>query len=295
MEKGESMDMQAMAILNEDNHKGVSNTVSLIVASTFIAVLITLIVNNSGATQNVSGGNAPWEEFYSVFGMIYAIVSGFLLVEVLNRFNKLSEVVEAELNAISDVRDFLIYVDGQEENKTSVKKELQEYVHSVATVEWRTMNDDYAVLNSDTSKELYDIMYAVNQIDVNNESDKEALHFLIEKMSSITTLRTERISIANQQLPPRLKHLLVYMSAVLVAAFVINSGMELWIHCFMVGSITACVHLLYTVIADLNTPFTGIWTISVQPLIELYLSFDEDDGNSPTAASEIIGKIKPEN
>ena len=279
----------AMDVINQENQTQVTGALLPIIVSTLAAMSIALWLNVGDYTASVSKGLAPWEEFYSVFGMIYAIVSGFLLVEVLNRFNKLSEVVEAELNAISDVRDFLPYVDGQEDIKQSVKKELQEYVHSVATVEWSTMNDDYAVLNSDTSKELYDVMHAVNKVEVNNESDREALHFLISEMSSITSLRTERISIANQQLPPRLKHLLVYMSVVLVAAFVINAGMEPWIHCFMVGSITACVHLLYIVIADLNTPFTGLWTISVSPLIELYLTFDE---TKLSDREELIEKIR---
>ena len=279
----------AMDVINQENRTQVTGALLPIIVSTLAAMSIALWLNVGDYTASVSRGLAPWEEFYSVFGMIYAIVSGFLLVEVLNRFNKLSEVVEAELNAISDVRDFLLYVDGQEDIKQSVKKELQEYVHSVATVEWSTMNDDYAVLNSDTSKELYDVMHAVNKVEVNNESDREALHFLISEMSSITSLRTERISIANQQLPPRLKHLLVYMSVVLVAAFVINAGMEPWIHCFMVGSITACVHLLYIVIADLNTPFTGLWTISVSPLIELYLTFDE---TKLSEREELIEKIR---
>ena len=279
----------AMDVINQQNQTQVTGALLPIIVSTLAAMSIALWLHVGDHTASVSRGLAPWEEFYSVFGMIYAIVSGFLLVEVLNRFNKLSEVVEAELNAISDVRDFLLYVDGQEDIKQSVKKELQEYVHSVATVEWSTMNDDYAVLNSDTSKELYDVMHAVNKVEVNNESDREALHFLISEMSSITSLRTERISIANQQLPPRLKHLLVYMSLVLIAAFVINAGMEPWIHCFMVGSITACVHLLYIVIADLNTPFTGLWTISVSPLIELYLTFDE---TKLSDREELIEKIR---
>ena len=279
----------AMSIVNQENQNQVTGALVPIIVSTLAAMSIAFWLNVGDHTASVSRGLAPWEEFYSVFGMIYAIVSGFLLVEVLNRFNKLSEVVEAELNAISDVRDFLLYVDGQDDIKQSVKKELQEYVHSVATVEWSTMNDDYAVLNSDTSKELYDVMHAVNKVGVNNESDREALHFLISEMSSITSLRTERISIANQQLPPRLKHLLVYMSVVLVAAFVINAGMEPWIHCFMVGSITACVHLLYIVIADLNTPFTGLWTISVSPLIDLYLTFDE---SKLSEREELIEKIR---
>ena len=77
------------------------------------------------------------------------------------------------------------------------------------------------------------------------------------------------------------------MSAVLVAAFIINAGMDPWIHCFMVGSITACVHLLYIVITDLNTPFTGLWTISVKPLIELYLSFNDDENLVEPAINDL--------
>lgn len=258
------------------SNPSILRTLLPLLGSTTAAITATMMISNSGITENVSGGNAPWEEFYSVFGMIYAIVSGFLLVEVLNRFNKLSEVVESELNAIGDVRDFLIYMDGQQDKKKTVNRELQEYVHSVATVEWADMNDELAVLNSDTSKELYDIMYAVNNLEINNESDRSALHFLISELSSITTLRTQRISIANHSLPPQLKHLLLFMSTVLVAAFMINTSTVLWIQCFMVGSITGCVHLLYLVIADLDHPFTGLWTINVRPLIELQSSFDVD-------------------
>ncbi len=250
------------------------NTLFPLIASTGGTVLLTLWFAKTGVTADVSGDNAPWEEFYSVFGMIYAIVSGFLLVEVLNRFNKLAEVIEAELNAIGDVRDFLIYMDGQVEKKKNVYRELQEYVQSVATVEWHDMNDDRAVLNSDTSKELYDIMHAVNDLDIANESDRSALHFLISELSSITTLRTQRISIVNHSLPPQLKHLVAFMSAVLVASFVINATAVVWIQCFMAAAVTACVHLLYVIISDLDNPFTGFWTINIQPLIELQNSFD---------------------
>ena len=117
----------AMDALDQENRSKVTGTVLPILVSTLAAMSVAFWLNVGNHTASVSRGLAPWEEFYSVFGMIYAIVSGFLLVEVLNRFNKLSEVVEAELNAISDVRDFLLYVDGQEDIKRSVKKELQEY------------------------------------------------------------------------------------------------------------------------------------------------------------------------
>ena len=120
MGRDESRDLNAMDILNQENQREVRKTIVPIFLFILVAVGATTLVSISEITASVSGQNAPWEEFYSVFGMIYAIVSGFLLVEVLNRFNKLSEVVEAELNAISDVRDFLIYVDIFIINKTII-------------------------------------------------------------------------------------------------------------------------------------------------------------------------------
>lgn len=48
-------------------------------------------------------------EFFTVFGVIYAIVAGFLLVTVLNRYSSLSQTIEDELNAIESIRDFLVY------------------------------------------------------------------------------------------------------------------------------------------------------------------------------------------
>ena len=239
--------------------------------STIAACALTLLAVHYGPASR----SAPWEEFYSVFGMMYAITSGFLLVDVLNRHNSLSDIVESELNAVEDVRDFLLYIDDEQaKTKAKIKRELHEYVRSVSTEEWASMSDVHASLNSDTSKELYDVMRAVNQLRVTNDSDRIALGFLIEKLADITTLRTKRISLANQKLPPRLKLLLIFMSVILVLTFVVNGAQAIWLHMFMVASISISVHLLYMIIADLDQPFAGLWQIDKTPLEELQQTFE---------------------
>lgn len=234
-------------------------------------------MNNMVHPSHWTGGKStPWEEFFSVFGMVYAILSGFLLVDVLNRFNKLSETMEDELNAVEDIRDFLLYIDGgQDETIHRIKKELYEYVYSVSQREWERMQR-LTKLSSDTSKELYDVMKAVNQIQVTNESDRIALQSLIQKLSNVTNFRTKRICLARQKLPTRLKLLLLFISVMLVTFFLLMGAGTMWMHMMMVGSITVSVHLLYMIISDLDYPFQGIWQIDKTPLDELVRNLERE-------------------
>lgn len=216
---------------------------------------------------------APWSPFFSIFGMVYAIISGFLLVNVLGRYSNLTNTFEAELNAVEDIRDFLVYVDGeQEESKQEIREALLTYIRSVAGKEWKAMSR-FVALDSDTSEELYAVMRAVNKLRLTNESDRVALRSLMEKLSELTTLRTQRISLAKQKLPPRLKLLTFFMSLGLIAAMILVGAGNVLIHMGMVGFITIAVHLLYMIISDLDQPFSGVWNIDKSPLEKIQKSF----------------------
>jgi uncharacterized membrane protein len=52
---------------------------------------------------------SSWSSFFNVFGVIFAIIAGFLLVTVLSRYSNLNQTIEDELNAVESVRDFLVY------------------------------------------------------------------------------------------------------------------------------------------------------------------------------------------
>ena len=123
-------------------------------------------------------------------------------------------------------------------------------------------------MSSDTSKPLYDLMHAVLAIEITNESDKEVLKIFMEKTFNVTTLRTQRINLSNQVLPPRLQILILFMSFVLVIGFILMAVTNLFIHLFMVATLTASVHLLYAVMRDLDNPFDGVWNLSRDDLDE---------------------------
>ncbi len=67
--------------------------------------------------------NQIWEIFFNVFGMLYAVIAGLILVEEFKRFGDLHEDVELELNALQDIRDYLIYMDEDGVDHDCAKKQ----------------------------------------------------------------------------------------------------------------------------------------------------------------------------
>lgn len=206
-----------------------------------------------------------WELFYSVYGVIYAIVIGFILAELLTRFHRLMTCISNELNAVEDIRDFLVYVDKNEKTKLDINKALLQYVTVVVNREWELMKNCRSSFDSDTSVELYRLMETVEDIKKYDDSDGVALAAIIGKISDVTTFRTERFERSRQRLSLPLNVLIVFMSIILVSGFVMMNIPSLWVHSFVIFSVVTSVYLLYLVIDDLNHPYEGVWNITDRP------------------------------
>ncbi|MEM1297494.1 MAG: DUF4239 domain-containing protein [Verrucomicrobiota bacterium] len=222
---------------------------------------------------------APWETFFSVFGVIYAILVGFLVVKVLERFTSLSDALEGEVNALQDVRDLLTYFEGrQDAAKQELLTQLDEYVRSVAHVEWKEMSRRKRMdrIDSETTEELMDMMRAANLLKVDDHSDEVALGCIINRLTDVTSFRTSRISLAQERLPKRLKGLLWFMSLVLVLGFMVMEIAYPAMHLGMVGAISVAGHLVVGVIFDLDHPLTGTWNVSKAPLLDAIEAFERE-------------------
>ncbi len=207
------------------------------------------------------------EVFFSVFGVLYAIIIGLLLVDVLGRYQKMLVIVRKELNALQDIRDFLIYCDIKKEIKHNIKKRLQQYIEKIIDKEWKSMAVEKEKEDSDTSKKLLALMRAVHKMEKPNlnTSDKIAFESIINTTALVTTYRTERLELAEEHLKSPLRYLIIFMSVILVMGFVLLIVESPWIHGFMVFAIVSAIGLLYIVIDDMNHPFSkGLWQIDNQ-------------------------------
>jgi len=106
------------------------------------------IVRNVIPSEAIKTDIETWGVFFTVFGIIYAILVGFLLIEVLRRFSSLSSTIQEELNAAEDIRDFLVYIDENKESKRAIRKALIDYVNSVIEREWINMEHSPEAIDS---------------------------------------------------------------------------------------------------------------------------------------------------
>ncbi len=242
-----------------------------------LSSIVVLFVHNHCFYRHVFDDVSAWGTFYTVFGVLYAIIAGFLIIEALSKYNNLNELIEEEINELQDIRDLAIYFNCDGELIKKIIFELKGYVQSVIKFEWLTMKQGTKSLNPDTTREMYEIFSAINEMDIRNKKDEISLTLFMQKMTNLTTLRTKRISISTQTLPVALKVLLYFMSLCLILGLMLLGVYNVFIHVLMVISLVVSVQLLNSIILDIDNPFEGIWQIKPVLFSEFVKTLEEKE------------------
>jgi len=253
------------------------NTILLqIISNLILIVVITLTVRHYFFYQNIDIDLASWGVFYATYGILYAIIIGFILVGALGRYEELKLAVDSEINVIQNIRDFLIYfsdtssiqsaeLKGSRSEQVSVllniRRCLHNYVKSVNEKEWLEMSDKTEMTDPDSTQELKAIIHSVSKLKSEDENDSIALASIINLLSELTNHRAKRIYLSNEEIPPPIMKLLIFMSVFLVAGFFILGVQNIWVHLIMIISFSVTIQLIINLLIDLNTPFSGIWNI----------------------------------
>ena len=256
------MKEQRIIIEKEINWSAVLKALAIIILVNAITLGIRQIILKYFQEILITG-SGMLEAFYSVFGVIYAIITGLLVVEALRRYHTLQSIIEQELNAIQDIRDFLHYFYDNEVAKREIKSRLHKYVKSVIDIEWPIMREKNVKMDSDTSNQLFDLIKTVRKIKGKEECDYVALQSIMEKIADVTTYRTERLELSVEHVSQPMQLLIIFMSSIIVGGFVLmnlDCASEL-IHQLMICASVSAICALYFVIGDLNRPFGGVWDI----------------------------------
>jgi len=212
------------------------------------------------------------EVFFSVFGTIYAIMVGFVIMVLLNQYSTIKDHIGSEINALQDLRDYLVYLDNNDRIRADIKDRIKEYVESVIETEWPQMVGTGKV-DTDTSPELYAIMEAIHEIKPTNQSDIVALDKLIDTVGCITTYRTDRLYACSEKLPPLLKNITMFLSFSLVIIFLGLSISNPALKMLLSAVMTFAISLIESVLVDLDNPFKGDWCITSEAFGDLLKKF----------------------
>jgi len=229
-------------------------------ANLVIGCIILLVVEKYLKYTNITIDIGSWGVFYTVFGVLYAIIVGFILISELDKFDSLSEAIDTEINEIQNVRVLLKYFgESQKDVINNVRKALLNYVNSIYITEWEKMGSKKTL--PEFSDELENVIESVSYLKSEDENDSIALTSMINKLSGLTVCRTRRISLSNEEIPPPIMKLLIFMSILLILGFIFMGVQNFWIHLFMVWALSTTLQLTINLLTDLNNPFYGIWIV----------------------------------
>jgi hypothetical protein len=196
---------------------------------------------------------------FSAVGVLYAVVLGFVVVVVWQKYDGSVSNVESEVDAVGNLYHA---VDGYPPAlRSSIRAELRDYATTVARVEWAAMERGQPI-PSLGSQQLERVIYSVATFGPTNFKEFAAQQAAIADEQRLMDARRSRLIEAVPAVPSVLWFALI-VGALSMVAFCFIFGVENRpAQLMMTGILVGLIGILFVVIDEFSTPFSGSVRIS---------------------------------
>ncbi|MCC6500795.1 MAG: DUF4239 domain-containing protein [Anaerolineales bacterium] len=211
--------------------------------------------------------------FVEWFGVIYGLMLPLVLVRTWEQFDNIEREFDKEADAIKVLsEDIMLLADNKFEFKRGVVGKLIDYVeHVLAHFKSEPGN---AKLQKKGDDILKGIRKDYNKLlrQTSNEKEDDALVLeLLQQLNQVIDTRGDRISTSTQRLFETLHLVTLFTSIIFIVPFYFidlriitgaTEGVSFGLFGYvLIGSVTALVIFILTLIQDLDEPFHGKWSL----------------------------------
>ncbi len=203
---------------------------------------------------------------FSAVGVLYAVVLGFVVVVVWQKYGTTVDNVEAEANATGDLYHVVDAFD--EPARSRIRAGLRNYAATVVRIEWPALERDQEV--PETGMHILEgVSYAVNTYAPSNAKQISAQQAAIVDEQRLLDARRARLVQAVPAVPSILWFALV-VGALSMVAFCYIFGVENRpAQLVMTAILVGFIGILFIVITEFSTPFSGSVFISADGWVYL--------------------------
>ena len=208
---------------------------------------------------------------FAVVGVIYAVVLGFAVVVVWEKFRDAEAAVVQEASA-------LVAIDRlsqglSPEAGASMRQHLIDYGRSVMTTDWPAM--EHARFSARAGLALAGLYRAVLAIDPKTPRETVIMAEMLNRVDTVTQARRTRLLLASGIVPAVLWSVLV-AGAVLTLSFTLFFGARsVGAQTLMTGMLAAIIFLALFVAIEIDHPFTGSVSVGPEAMNAALDSFDD--------------------
>jgi hypothetical protein len=196
---------------------------------------------------------------FSAVGILYAVVLGFVVVVVWQKYDNAVSNVEGEVDAVGDLYHV---VDGYPQPlRSQIRSGILQYAQTVARVEWPAMQRNGEI--PDTAANLFEaVSYRIDTLVAKSWKEFAAQQAAIADEQRIFDARRTRL-IETVPAVPSVLWFALYAGALAMVAFCFLFGVENRpAQLVMTAILVALIGILFVVIEDFANPFSGSVRIS---------------------------------
>jgi hypothetical protein len=198
--------------------------------------------------------------YCNVVGILYAIVMGYVLVNVYESYSAAEMAVETESALLIDIlRDAegLPFKDG-----VALRMATLRYIESVTQKEWPHMVE-YANTHPETFERFSDLYHIMRRMKCETEEQRIFMSEILSRLNDLSTTRHQRLMASGARVPNMLWGMLISVGLVtfnLCFFFPVhNERMRVYFLCCTASVMTFTTMLIYV----MDRPYSG--TIGIQP------------------------------
>jgi hypothetical protein len=196
---------------------------------------------------------------FSAVGVLYAVVLGFTVVVVWQKYDGSVSNVETEVDAVGNLYHLM---DGYPPaERSEIRSGLRDYATTVARLEWPAMERNQPIPELG-SQQLENITYAIESFSPTNLKEFAAQQAALAGEQRLMDARRSRLIEAVPAVPSVLWFALI-AGALAMVAFCFIFGVENRpAQLMMTGILVGLIGILFVVIQEFATPFSGSVRIS---------------------------------
>jgi hypothetical protein len=241
--------------MNENKSSHSVRMVLSLAASLVVGVAGLFLVRWLVSAAWLHANNEVAGNYLQTIGTIYAVLLAFVIFVVWQQHNDTRCAVENEANELSDLYRTLRALPGTQR----VQEYIQEYSHVVAGEEWSAMA---AGGISPRAEEILDTIWESLQGVEATSPRHQALHSeALARFNDLSDGRSHRLHCSLLRLPQSMWVLLLTNGALVIGSMWMFGMESFWAHALMTGALAVSVGFILFLIADLDNPFQGSWSI----------------------------------
>ena len=236
----------------------------LVVIPTALAMGAQVLIHRWVGVERLVQNNDIAGFKFATVGVIYAVLLGFTVIAVWEKFNAAENAVEQEAGSIAAL---LRYAEGKDVEAVALRGALKNYASSAINNEWPAMADESeSRATGQALNGVYDAALALGRTGTRETADMAEVFTQID---NVTAARRVRIHLATG-LVPNVVWVALFGGALLTVGFTLFFGSEnLLAQVTMTGALSVLVTLGLVVIVSVDHPFTGPVHVQPEPIVSV--------------------------